>query len=167
MNALATLSLLTLSVIGAAASAKDPNPIANFARDALAKSTPGMLAAGAAMPGEKFRLRGPPDDMTFGYLIWHIADGNYIYCAAIGAIAAPALTEVGENTPKEALLERMKASFDFCNTALSKLDDSHMNETLTMGETKMSRAMAILTLAGSWTTHDSQLDSYLKLGQGR
>ena len=108
-------------------------------------------------------MKAPPDELTFAWLIWHIADGNYVYCAAIGGVPAPTLPEIGEFTPKEQLFERMKASFDFCTGALAKLDDAHSSETLMLGDTKMSRAMAILTLAGSWTTHQTQLDGYLRI----
>jgi hypothetical protein len=144
------------------ANAKDANPISTFVRDALSKHAPVQIAAGTAMPADKYRMKGPPDSLTFSYLIWHIADGNYLYCAAIGATPAPKLSDAGEFDPKDQLLARMKSSFDFCNGALAKLDDTQMSEVITMGDTKMSRAMAILTLAGSWATHDAQLDAYLK-----
>ena len=61
-------------------------------------------------------------------------------------------------------MERMKSSFDFCTTALAKLDDSNLGETLTLfGESKASRAVAILMLAGTWADHYSLQATYLRL----
>jgi hypothetical protein len=144
--------------------AQGQNPVAAFLRDALAKYSPDMIAAAAQMPADKYDLKGPPDAMTFGYLILHIADANNVFCSIIGGVSAPELPTASDTDPKDVLVERIKSSFDFCTTALAKLDDSHKSETLSMPDnTKMSRAMAILTLAGSWTTHDAQLKSYLDL----
>jgi hypothetical protein len=57
----------------------------------------------------------------------------------------------------------MKASFEFCTTALANLDDSSMQQTLDLGGTKMSRAMTILTLTGTWTSHHELQLKYMQL----
>ena len=91
------------------------------------------------------------------------ADGNYIYCSKIASVSAPEVPKLSETDPKDKLVERLKASLDFCTMVLAKLDDSSMGETLTIGEVKSSRAMTILTLSSSWATHYSTLESYLQL----
>jgi DinB superfamily len=139
------------------------NRISTFIRKALAKSSEEITAAAAAMPDDKYNFKAPPDDITFGYLTLHIADGNYLFCSYIGGVSAPALPQLGETDPKQTLLNRLKSSFDFCTTALVKLDDSHMSEVLSIGDAKMSRAMAVLTLTGSWTTHYDLQQKYLQL----
>jgi len=139
------------------------NPVSNFIRDALAERSKNMVAAAIEMPADKYGFKAPPDLITFGYLVLHVADGNYIYCSKIGSIAAPDLPKLSETDPKDKLVGRLKASFDFCTTALAKLDDSNMGETLTIGEIKSSRAMTILTLSSSWATHYSTQESYLQL----
>ena len=70
-----------------------------------------------------------------------------------------------ENTIQDPkLVERLKSSFDFCSTVLAKLDDSKLDETLTLfGERKATRAAAILMLAGSWGDHYSLQSTYLRL----
>jgi hypothetical protein len=144
--------------------AQDKNPVATFIRQALAQRSKEMLAAAQEMPADKYDFKAPPDQATFGYLTLHVAVGNYLYCAIIGGVPAPELPEVRDTDPKDKLLDRMKSSFDFCATALATLDDSKMSETLTIGETKASRAMTILALSSSWATHYSLQESYLQLG---
>ena len=101
--------------------------------------------------------------MTFGQLTLHVVERNYLFCSKIGGVSAPELPKVSDTDPKDKLVERMKSSFDFCATALAKLDDSNMGETLTLGETKASRAMTILMLSGSWAGHYSLQTTYLQL----
>lgn len=171
MKPLSILLVLTgLCCSPAFAQANNPPPfapatnrISNFARKALAQRGEEIVAAAGKMPPDKYSFEAPPDNITFGYLTLHIAIGNYLFCSFIGAVAAPQLPQLSETAPKEQLLDRLKSSFEFCTTALGKLDDSHMGEVLSIGDTKTSRAMAVLTLTGSWTTHYQLQQKYLQL----
>ncbi|HXP47047.1 MAG TPA: DinB family protein [Terriglobales bacterium] len=131
-----------------------------------------LVVSRAACPGQepgrggydKYGFKATPDQMTFGHLTLHIVEANYLLCSRIGGVSAPELPKVSDTDPKDKLVERMKSSFDFCGTALAKLDDSNLGETLTLfGERKASRAMAILILAGGWADHYSQQAMYLRL----
>jgi hypothetical protein len=145
-----------------AAFAQDGNKVSNFVRTALAARSKEIIAATVEMPAEKFNFKPSPEDMTFGQLTLHVAVGNYLYCSKIGAIAEPQLPEISDTEPKDKLVQRLQASFDFCTGALAKLDDSNKSETLILGDTKTSRAMAILTLTGTWNDHFSMQTTYLQ-----
>jgi DinB family protein len=147
----------------APAFAQGANRISTFARETLAKSSKEITAAAAEMPADKYNFKAPPDDITFGYLLLHVADINYPLCSLIGGVLAPKLPQLNETDAKDVLIERMKASFEFCTTALANLDDSSMQETLDLGGAKMSRAMTILTLTGTWASHHDLQQKYLQL----
>jgi len=146
--------------------AQDGNKVSNFVRQALAVRSKEIIAAAMEMPADKFGFKPSPQDMTFGQLILHAAVTNYQYCSKIGGVAEPELPKIGDSEPKDKLVERLKASFDFCTAALAKLDDSSKSEMLTLGDAKTSRAMAILTLTGSWNDHFALQTTYLR-GNGR
>jgi len=137
--------------------------LSTFIRDTLAQRSKDILAAAAEMPADKYAFKATPEEMNFGQLMLHVAVGNYLYCSKIGGVPEPQLPDVSDTNPKDKLTERLKASFDFCTTALAKLDDSSIGETLTLGETQSSRAMAILTLSGSWSQHYDMLTNDLQL----
>jgi hypothetical protein len=137
--------------------------IATFLRTSLNQHSQKLVQAAAEMPADKYVFQAPPDNITFGYLVLHIADGNYIFCSYIGGMSAPELPQLSERDSKDKLMERMKSSFDFCASAVAGLDDSHMSETLMISDTKMSRAMAVLALTGSWVTHYEVQQRYLQL----
>jgi hypothetical protein len=139
------------------------NRVSTFLRKTLAQRSKEIAEAAAEMPADKYGFKAPPDDITFGYLVLHIAVGNYLFCSFIGGVPEPQLPQLSESDPKQKLMERMKSSFDFCATALANLDDAHMSEELSIGETKMSRSMAVLTLAGTWATHYELQQKYLHL----
>lgn len=140
------------------------NRVSTFLHTALVQRSKELVDAAQEMPADKYGLKAPPDNYTFGYLTLHIADGNYLFCSYIAGVPMPQLPTLAETDPKPTLMKRINDSFDFCTSALANLDDSHMKDMLVMGETKMSRSMAVLTLTGSWATHYDQQQQYLQLG---
>jgi len=144
--------------------AQEKNPVAAALREALPGRAKNIVGAAEEMPADKYGFKATPDQMTFGHLTLHITDANYLFCSKIGGVAAPELPKIGDTDPKDKLVERLKASFDFCSTALAKLDDSNLGETLTLfGERKATRAAAILMFAASWGDHYSLQSTYLRL----
>ena len=149
--------------------AQEKNPVAAALRETEQGRSKNMVAAAQEMPADKFGFKASPDQMTFGHLTLHIAEANYMFCSTIGGVAAPELPKLSDTDPKDKLVERLKSSFDFCGTALAKLDDSNLGETVTwrssvFGEQKATRAMAILRLAANnWADHYSLQATYLRL----
>ena len=144
--------------------AQEKNPVAAALREALPGRAKNIVGAAEEMPADKYGFKATPEQMTFGHLTLHILEANYLFCSKIGGVAAPELPKVNGTDPKDKLVERLKASFDFCSTALAKLDDSNLGETLTLfGERKATRAAAILIFASSWGDHYSLQATYLRL----
>jgi hypothetical protein len=144
--------------------AQEKNPVAAALRETEQGRGKNMVAAAQAMPADKYGFKASPEQMTFAHLTLHISEANYVFCSKIGGVPAPELPKMGETEAKEKLVERLKSSFDFCTTALAKLDDSHLGETLTLfGERKASRAAAILMLVASWGDHYQLQATYLRL----
>jgi len=58
----------------------------------------------------------------------------------------------------------LKASFDFCADALSKMDDSKLGEMIAgMGPQPLSRARFALGIASNWADHYAEAAMYLRL----
>jgi len=162
VNMIRSILFIVTGAWCAALFAQEGNKIANFVRTALDGRSKEIIAATIEMPSDRFGFRPSPQDMTFGQLTLHVADTNYLYCSKIGGVAEPAVPKMGDAEPKEKLVQRLKASFDFCSTALAGLADANKSETLEIGQARTSRAMAILTLTGTWTDHLALQATYLK-----
>jgi len=89
---------------------------------------------------------------------------NYL-CSKIGDVPeAKAAPPLKDSDGKDKLVEGLKASFDFCTSALSKVDDSKLGDELELfGGRKGSRASAKFMLSGSWADHYSEAAMYLRL----
>ena len=116
------------------------------------------------MPADKYSYKPTPDQMTFGHLAAHIISSNYTFCANVGDVRQPKVDEVKDTDGKDKLVAAMKASFEFCGTALAKADDSKMNDNITWFDGKpRTRAWAFMGLASSWADHYGAAAMYLRL----
>ena len=153
--------LIFTLVLGAAAQSK--SPAADALREMLNGREKNIVAAFEEMPADKYGYKPTADQMTFGHLATHIADANNYFCANVGDVPQPKVEFTGKET-KEQLVTAMKASFEFCRTALTKADDSKMGENIKWFDGKeRARAWAFLGLASSWADHYGAAAMYLRL----
>ena len=153
-----------LLLSAAAFSQSSKNPVTDVLRDSLAGRQKNTVAAVEEMPADKFGFKPTPDQMSFGHLAAHIAEANYFFCAKVGDVTAPKVEEAKEADGKDKLVAAVKASFDFCGTALAKAEDAKLGDSIQdfTGKTK-PRAWAALALAGSWSDHYGAAAMYLRL----
>ena len=147
-----------------AALAQSKSPISDVLREMLAGREKNTLAAFEAMPADKYGYKPTADQMTFGHLAAHISSSNYIFCSNVGDVSRPKTEELNGTEDKDKLVAAMKASFEFCHTALAKADDSKLNDNITWFDGKpRARAWAAVALASSWADHYGMAAMYLRL----
>jgi hypothetical protein len=166
-KALSIPALLLLAASATAqtsAPAQTKNPVSSALRDILPGRQKNIVAAVEEMPADKFSYKPTPDQMTFGHLATHIIESNDSLCSKAAAVPVPKAEEVKESDSKDKLVSALKASFDFCSDALSKMDDSKLNETTQgFGGKQVTRAWAGIVLASGWADHYGMAAMYLRL----
>ena len=157
----ALLLLAASAVAQAPAPVKDP--ISSALRDIIPNRQKNTIAAVEAMPADKFSYKPTADQMTFGHLVVHMIESNNLFCSKAASVPAPKVDEMKDTDPKDKLLTAFKASFDFCSTALGKMDDSKLGETTEgFGGKQVTRAWFSLVLASSWADHYAEASMYLR-----
>jgi uncharacterized damage-inducible protein DinB len=144
--------------------AQTKNPVSTALRDILPGRQKNTVAAVEAMPADKFNYKPTADQMTFGHLVVHMAETNYLLCSKAAVVPTPKDEEVKDTDSKNKLVAALKASFDFCSDALAQMDDSKLGETTEIFPGRQgSRAWASLILAGTWADHYAEAAMYLRL----
>jgi hypothetical protein len=139
------------------------NPVSSFVKQQLARFNKNMVAAAEAMPAEKYSFKPTPEMNTFAHLTIHIAQGNNGLCSKISGTPAPS-EKLTDDDPKDKLVAGLKASFDFCNTALANVDDSKLGEPMVLfGSFSSSRAGALIALSSGFADHYGAQAIYLRL----
>lgn len=139
-------------------------PVSAALRNILPGRQRNTVAAVEAMPADKFNFKPTDDQRTFGQLVIHMSETNYLLCSKATAVPAPKVEEMKGSDPKDKLVAALEASFDFCSSALAKMDDSKLAETTEgFGGKQVSRGWISLTLAGTWADHYAETAMYLRL----
>jgi uncharacterized damage-inducible protein DinB len=158
------LNCIVLLLSAAALGQQTKSPVSDVLRAMLAGREKNTVAAFEEMPADKFDYKPTPEQMTFGHLAAHIVSSNYFFCSNVGDVPRAKTEELKGTEGKDKLVAAVKASFEFCNSALAKADDSKLNENITWFDNKpRARAWAFLTLAGSWADHYGMAAMYLRL----
>lgn len=88
-----------------------------------------ILRSAEKMPADKFGFQPTPDVRSFGQILAHISDANYLLCS-------PALGETSPNGPdiqkietakldRDPLIAKLKESFAYCDRAYATLSDAN------------------------------------------
>ncbi len=145
--------------------AQNKNPVTSVVKEILPRQQKNLVGAVEEMPADKFSYKPTEPQTTFGHLVLHMIGANNHLCSTIGDIPeikpAVALTE---SDSKDKLVAALQASFDFCNTALTKVDDSKLGDEVELfGGRKGPRAFALIALTNDWADHYSSAAMYLRL----
>jgi uncharacterized damage-inducible protein DinB len=156
--------LVALGFTGVWAQQPAKNPVSSVVREILPRQQKNLIAAVEEMPANKFDYKPTPQQMSFAHLVMHIAQSNNYLCAKIGDVPAPKGPELKETDGKDKLLTALKSSFDFCTTALGKVDDSKLGDTIqAYGGREAPRAWALIALTNDWADHYGAAAMYLRL----
>jgi uncharacterized damage-inducible protein DinB len=139
------------------------NPVSGAVKTQLPRFSKNMVAAAEAMPAEKFNFKPTPEMNSFAHLVMHIAQSNNGLCSKISDTPAPE-AKLADTDPKDKLVAGLKASFDYCASALEKVDDSKLGDQMMLfGNRPFSRAAVLIILSDDWYDHYGAQATYLRL----
>ena len=149
----------------AAPAVASTSPVADALRAMEQRFSRILIAAAEAMPADKYTYRPTAAQMSFAQIQAHLAnEGNDLLCSKVAGVPAPQHAAADTAAGKEQLVARLKETFQFCESAFAKLDDSKLSEPIQLfGPNPYSRATAILITVGDWADHYSQEANYLRL----
>jgi uncharacterized damage-inducible protein DinB len=149
----------------ATGAARSPSPPVSEALRSIAhRSGTNLVAAAEEMPAGKYGFKPTPAQMSFGQVLVHLSKGNDFLCSKISGVAPPKRTDLAAEAPKEKLIGRLRETFEFCDSALAKVDDSDLAAKVPFfGNSEVTRAEAMFAAAEDWADHYSQLAIYLRL----
>jgi uncharacterized damage-inducible protein DinB len=154
--------LATLAILPAGAQEK--NPVTSVVREILPRQQKNLVDAVDEMPAGKFGYKPTPGQMSFAKLVLHITESNNYLCAKIGGAGPGKEPELKETDSKDKLVGSLKKSFDFCDAALQKMDDSRLAEKIqAFGGREAPLAWALIALTNDWADHYGAAAIYLRL----
>jgi uncharacterized damage-inducible protein DinB len=84
-----------------------------------------VLRAAEKMPEENYSFKPSPDVRTFGQIIGHIADAQYLFCSVALGETNPAPGIEKSKTSKADLVKALSDALTYCDKAYSGMTDAH------------------------------------------
>lgn len=84
-----------------------------------------LTRAAEGMPEENYAFRPTPEVRTFGQIVGHVADAQYLFCSAALGEKNPAPGIEKSKTTKADLVQALKDGFAYCDKAYNGLSDAH------------------------------------------
>ena len=125
-----------------------------------------LLKSAEQMPEEKFSFQPTKDVRTFGQILGHVANENYVMCGAASGAKGPG-GDFEKVTNKAELQKALSDSFAFCDQAYAGLDDQTGGGVAEIAEFGLKGTkFSMLSLN---TAHDSEhygnIVTYLRLNK--
>lgn len=142
--------------------AQNVNPLSMEAKRAYTSVKNYVLQSAQKMPEENYGFKPAPRVRTFGQILGHLAEEQYIFCGAVRGEEKAADVEKTK-TSKADLMAALKDSFGYCDAAYDSLTDATAVEMIKRGQSERTK----LGILWGNTIHDNQhygnLVTYLRI----
>jgi uncharacterized damage-inducible protein DinB len=129
-----TARILTLIALGATPAivlaqdgATPARPAAGFAvasvRPLYEMSRNWLIKSAEQIPEADYAFKPTPEVRSFGQLIGHLANANYMFCSAALGEKSPATQDFEKTTQKAALVKAIKDALAYCDGAYQMTDE--------------------------------------------
>src|SRR5438105_1211779 len=89
---------------------------------AYQKQVSGLIQRSAGkVPEENYSFKPTPDVRSFGQVLGHVADAQYLFCSAAAGVENPSPNIEKSKTSKADLIDALKTAFSYCDKAYSTL----------------------------------------------
>lgn len=128
-----------------------------------------LVASAEKMPEEHYSFRPTPGVRTYGELIGHVTDANYLFCARVKGEANPVEGKSAEKlTTKAELVKAIKDAVAYCDGAYGAVTDANVIEMITVPGPKdtkrqIARANPLMSNVAHNNEHYGNIVTYLRL----
>ncbi|HEY1577380.1 MAG TPA: DinB family protein [Terracidiphilus sp.] len=160
--AVAPLGLLSQEKPQAPA-APPANPITVSEKGLYLFMSGSVVRAAEKMPEEDYSFKPTPDVRSFGQLVGHVADANYMFCAQASGEANPNKSIEKTKTSKADLVAAVKDAVAYCSKTFDGMTDAKGSEMMKMFGFNLAK-LTILSLNTAHTDeHYGNIVTYMRL----
>jgi uncharacterized damage-inducible protein DinB/uncharacterized membrane protein len=120
---LVRILLICLLAPAAAATAQE-NPLSAFDKRAYGYMKGMVLRSAEKVPEESYGFKPADTVRSFGQVLGHVADAQYMFCSAVLGEKSPALKVEQTKTSKAELVAALKDAFAYCDKAYDGMTDA-------------------------------------------
>ena len=148
----------------AAPAAPPANPITVSERGFYGFVSNAVIGAAQKMPEENYSFKPTPEVRSFGQLVGHVADANYMFCSQAAGEANPSKGSIEKTkTSKADLVSALKDAVAYCNKAFDGMTDATGSEMAQFHAFHLAK-MTLFSLNTAHTDeHYGNMVTYLRI----
>ena len=156
-------TLLICLLVPAALATAQENPFSNFNKRAYGQMKIWLLSSAEKMPEESYSFKPTESVRSFGQIIGHVADAQYMFCSIALGEKNPARNIEQTKTSKADLIAALKDAFTYCDKAYDSITDASVNQTVNLFGSTMPKPVVLTVNDMHDAEHYGNLVTYLRL----
>jgi uncharacterized damage-inducible protein DinB len=150
-------------VLSAAVRAQNANPLSADVERAYSEVKNNILRSAEKMPEENYDFRPAPRVRTFGQILGHIAQEQYLYFCAPVKGEQKSVDVERTRTAKTDLIAALKDSFAYCDAVYGKMTDAEATGIVNTGGSQSMKLRLLWMNIVHDESHYGNLVTYLRM----
>ena len=163
----AMLSLAPLSLLGQekpqTPAAPPANPITVSEKGLYLFLSNAVVRAAEKMPEENYAFKPTPEVRSFGQLVGHVADANYMFCAQASGEANPSKDIEKTKTSKADLVSAIKDAVAYCSNAFDGMTDAKGSQMVKLFGFNLAKLTLFSLNTAHTDEHYGNMVTYMRL----
>jgi uncharacterized damage-inducible protein DinB len=156
--------LVCLSLSGVLAHAQSTaDPLSTGIKGVYNISKNNVVRAAAKMPEENYAFKPTPEVRSFGQVIGHVADAQYLFCSAAIGETNPSPGIEKSKTTKADLVQALNDAFAYCDKAYNGMTDAHAVEMAKFFGQEQPRLVILAFNSAHNMEHYGNLVTYMRI----
>jgi len=139
------------------------NPITMSERGLYMFISGAVVHAAEKMPEENYSFKPTPDVRSFGQLVGHVADANFMFCSQASGEANPSKDIEKTKTSKADLVAAVKEAVAFCSKSFDGMTDARGSETIKMFGFTLAKLTVFSLNTAHTDEHYGNMVTYMRL----
>ena len=145
------------------AAAAAANPLTDGNKSLYKGAQQILLRTAENMPEEHYGFKPVETVRTFGQIVGHIADSQYIFCSTILGEKNPGLKIEKTKSSKADLIAALKESFTYCNRAYDAVNDANAADVVKFMGGERPKMTALIINEIHSIEHYGNLVTYMRM----
>jgi uncharacterized damage-inducible protein DinB len=167
MKTTAMLSLIPITAVllnAQSQSAPAPtDPLSAGAKGLYSLIKNNVLKSADKMPEENYAFKPTPEVRSFGQIIGHVADAQYLFCSVVLGEKNPAPGIEKSKTSKADLVQALNDAFAYCDKAYNGMTDAHAADIVKFFGRDQAKLSVLAFNSAHNNEHYGNLVTYFRL----
>ena len=152
-----------VAVLAQTAATALPNPITASEKGFYGVVSGEVIAGAEKMPEENYSFKPTPDVRSFGELVGHLADAQYLFCSTALGEQDPVKAIEKTKTSKADLVAALKDGVAYCNKAFAGMTDAKGSQMVKMMNFDVAKLSVLSINTAHTDEHYGNMVTYLRL----